>query len=84
MFGVKSKAQRECDAWNKKYAGKPIETRLVDGYNVVDAKVLGIGDEDVRFDHLIWLRQTGIWPDHGVIHINGDRSDDRWANLRLK
>lgn len=31
---------------------------------------------------LIWLLQTGKWPDGEVQHINGDRSDFRWGNLR--
>ena len=26
---------------------------------------------------------TGAWPDGFVDHANGDRADDRWANLRL-
>lgn len=31
---------------------------------------------------LIWLLQTGMWPRDDIDHVNGIRSDNRWANLR--
>lgn len=31
---------------------------------------------------VIWLMQTGAWPEHSIDHRDGDRSNDRWTNLR--
>lgn len=29
-----------------------------------------------------WAIQTGQWPTHEIDHVSGERSDNRWANLR--
>lgn len=32
---------------------------------------------------IAWLLMTGVWPSEQVDHINRDRSDNRWNNLRI-
>lgn len=38
-----------------------------------------------RAHRIVWLLMTGEWPPKtmDLDHINGDRSDNRWCNLRL-
>ncbi len=40
-----------------------------------------VGGVDLLVHRVIWCMQTGSWPDQ-VDHINHDRSDNSWKNLR--
>lgn len=31
---------------------------------------------------LVWVLKTGEWPEQGIDHVDGVRSNNRWANLR--
>lgn len=72
----KSGSDRFIKTFNSRFAGKPAFTTMERGYQQgrIDGRLL--------YAHrVIWKLMTGDEPDD-VDHINGDRSDNRWANLR--
>lgn len=43
---------------------------------------ISIDNRRYRANRLAWFMQTGAWPKGEIDHINGIRTDDRFANLR--
>lgn len=58
------------------YVGEVVGTLKNNGYLSV-----GIGNKEYLVHRIIWLYQTGYMPDQ-VDHINHDRLDNSWSNLR--
>lgn len=43
---------------------------------------IGVGGRVYLAHRLIWAYVTGVWPTTLIDHINGNRDDNRWDNLR--
>lgn len=57
--------------------GKEAGTLHPSGYRYVR-----INGKDYRTHRLIWLLETGNWPEYGIDHINRIKDDNRFCNLR--
>lgn len=78
MFPAKTPARSAalCRLWNARYSGQEALTCLSDGY-----KTGAIAGTNYKAHRVIWKMEAGQDPDH-IDHINGDRTDNRLANLR--
>lgn len=73
----KHSAQRKCDAWNRRMAGREAFTAIGHGYLKGS-----IFNERYAAHRVAWAIYYGSWPDGQIDHINGIRTDNRIANLR--
>jgi len=78
MFPAKTPARSVslCSLWNEKYAGQEAFTCMGNGY-----KIGSIAGANYKAHRIVWKWVTGQEPDQ-IDHVNGDRSDNRFSNLR--
>jgi hypothetical protein len=77
-FSSAAYPEREYPRWNTRYAGK--EAGVPDRRGYIRVKLCGKRHAAHR---LAWLWMTGSWPALDIDHANLNKSDNRWANLRL-
>jgi citrate synthase len=69
--------------WKKKASrgtvvGKPAGCLRYDGYSII--RLFG---KNLYLHRIVWALKTGNWPDRQVDHINKNRQDNSFKNLRL-
>lgn len=78
MFsGGKHSAEHICRNWNSKYAGEEAFTANIRGYK--QGTLLGL---HFLAHRVAWAIHNGEWPRGEIDHVNGDRSNNKIANLR--
>ncbi len=65
-------------------AGRGIRVGAVAGVKTSEGYwQIKLGFKAYRAHRLAWFLVHGVWPDGSIDHINGDRLDNRIANLRI-
>jgi hypothetical protein len=66
-----------------KHAGAPIGATAGSKSKAVGYIYVGVARELFLLHRVIWAMKTGTWPATEIDHIDLDRTNNRWSNLRL-
>lgn len=66
-------------AWSARFVGKVAGTTGPGGYLQVNCAALG---GSCRASRLMWAIHTGEQPPEAIDHIDGNRQNNKWSNLR--
>ena len=76
--GEKHDRNRKCKSWNARFAGKKALCSIhPQGY-----RMGRICNRRYLAHRVIWCLVTGDWPKEETDHINGDRGNNKFINLR--
>lgn len=75
---LKQTSEHSAARWNSRFAGRPAFTHKVKGYRA--GRIFGRRHMAHR---VAWAIFHGEWPSDFLDHENGNRSDNRIANLRI-
>lgn len=71
-------AEHSCAAWNARYCGNEAFKKKSRNRYLIGS----IAGRTYLAHRVAWAVYYGKWPAHEIDHINGDRADNRIANLR--
>jgi hypothetical protein len=71
------KSQRAYSIWNRRYKDQEAGYLHVSGYIILE-----INHSPFKAHRIAWVIQTGTNPESEIDHIDGDRANNRWSNLR--
>lgn len=69
--------------WMKVKNRKDLSDNVAGHINSWGYRVIRIFGKDYRSSRLVWLYMTGNWPPTTIDHIDRNKSNDCWSNLRI-
>lgn len=74
-------SRQQMETINALWAGQPAGELTPDGTLTVTMSCFG-AVWHIPVHRIAWALVTGAWPTMTIHHVNGDRTDNHWGNLR--